>query len=56
MEVGGVEKARKVNGQNLMPLKHPFEALLPKIQGIRLRLLPSKESPLSTKIIPQFEV
>ena len=56
MEVGGVEKARKVNSQNFMLLKHPFEALLPKVQGLRLRLLPSKEESIEHKIIPQFEV
>ena len=44
VEVGGVEKARKVNGQSFMPLKHTFEALLPKVQGLRL-----KRSPLSIK-------
>ena len=52
----GGGRSRKVNGQNFMLLKHPFEAPLPNVHGLRLRLLPSKEESIEYKIIPQFEV
>ena len=35
--------------KTLWHLKHSFEALLQKLQGLMLRLLPSKECLLSTK-------